>query len=447
MRRSSVYLLTLFTLVSVFACDRVTPVAPVGSTITLSVNPTRIDAEGESALITIIVRKEDGTPVNPGTQVNVSTTLGVVDPEVAFTDETGVAKSELQGDGRIGVATVSATTGAAALVSADVQVGAVAASITLTATPSDLPKDPQGNEGVVELLALIRDDTGAPLGGSVVNFAAEIGTLDSRGGPVVTSDLGEATDVLRVSRNNISVLLDPFFEVRAETAIEGGSLIEDIVEILIRGVPATLTLQVSPATVPEAGTVDGPLRLTALVRDNLGDPLKDVGVNFITEAGTLASEGRLVLTDADGRAIDSLVATKSQLDTIPTNIFNVTAETAGLGGSLLEDVFQVRIETSEPVAVIECLITDKTDREIECKFTGSTICFGAGFARPEPEFDWSALAQIAGNPAVEQPLQDGGSTANFRLTHANQYRISLTVTDDCGSDTASVQDESVNLTP
>ena len=84
MRRTYVHLLTLFALLSVLACDRVTPVAPVGSTITISINPSRIDAEGESAVITIIVRKEDGTPVNPGTQVNISTTLGTVDPEVAF---------------------------------------------------------------------------------------------------------------------------------------------------------------------------------------------------------------------------------------------------------------------------------------------------------------------------------------------------------------------------
>ena len=195
-RHTTIHLLTLFTVLAVFACDKVTPVAPVGSTITISVNPSRIDAEGESATITIIVRKEDGTPVNPGTQVNVSTTLGTVDPEVAFTDETGVAKSVLTGDGRIGMATVSATTGAAALVSVDVQVGSVAASITLTATPSNVPKDPQGDEGVIELLALIRDDTGAPLGGGVVNFAAETGTLASRGGPVVTNDFGEATDML-----------------------------------------------------------------------------------------------------------------------------------------------------------------------------------------------------------------------------------------------------------
>jgi hypothetical protein len=438
MRRHTAQLLALFALLAVFACDRVTPVAPVGSTITLSINPSRIDAEGESAIVTIIVRKEDGTPVNPGTQVSVSTTLGALDPETTFTDETGTAKSTLTGDGRIGMATVSATTGAAALVSVDVQIGSVAASITLTATPSNVPKDPEGEEGVIELLALIRDDTGAPLGGGVVNFFAETGVLASRGGPIVTSDLGEATDTLTVTRNDVSTLFDPFFLVSAETAIEGGSLILDELEIDIRGVPATLTLQASPATIPEAGTVEGPLILTALVRDNLGDPLVNVGVNFITEAGRLASEGRLVSTDADGRAVDTLTATKSQLDTIPTNIFNVTAETAGLGGSILEDSFQIRIENSEPISAIECVITDSggAGGEVDCTFTGRSICFGPDFPGfPTTTFDWSAQPP-APSPA-EDPVTDGTSTAKFFLSMDVAYRISLLVTDGCGSDSGS----------
>jgi len=434
MRRHTAQLLALFTLLAVFACDRVTPVAPVGSTITLSINPSRIDAEGESAVITIIVRKEDGTPVNPGTQVSVSTTLGGLDPETTFTDETGTAKSMLTGDGRIGMATVSATTGAAALVSVDVQIGSVAASITLTATPSNVPKDPQNTEGLIELLALIRDDTGAPLGGGVVNFAAETGVLESRGGPVVTNDLGEATDTLTVTRNDVSTLFEPFFLVSAETAIAGGSLILDELEIDIRGVPATLTLQVTPASVLEAGTLATPLRLTALVRDNLGDPLEGVGVNFLAEAGTLASEGRLIDTDADGRAVDSLSATQAQLELIPGQVFTVRAETAGLGGSLLEDSFQVRIDNSEPIATFQCVVDDPTGvgGEVTCTFTGRSICVEPDFPGVQTVYLWSS-AQAPTLPAIP-PVANGNPTAKYLLTNDVNYTITLTVSDGCGSD-------------
>lgn len=348
MRRHTAQLLTLFALLAVFACDRVTPVAPVGSSITLSINPSRIDAEGEAAVITIIVRKEDGTPVNPGTQVSVSTTLGSLEPETTFTDETGTAKSTLSGDGRIGMATVSATTGAAALVSVELQIGSVAASITLTATPSNVPKDPKEEEGVIELLALIRDDTGAPLGGGVVNFAAETGILDSRGGPKVTNDLGEARDILTVSRNDISTLLDPFFLVSAETAIEGGSLILDELEIDIRGVPAILTLQATPGTVQKSD--GGIVSLLAFVRDNLGDPLPDAIVNFQTDLGTLSSGGAGISTGPDGTVTDTLTLEPADLASFSPRSFQVRAQTAGIAGTLLEESGTIQIDTASPVA-------------------------------------------------------------------------------------------------
>ena len=70
------------------ACDKASPVAPAGTTITLSVNPTRINITGQ-ATVTAIVRRENGSPVNPGTVVNFSTTLGELSSNDAPTDDTG----------------------------------------------------------------------------------------------------------------------------------------------------------------------------------------------------------------------------------------------------------------------------------------------------------------------------------------------------------------------
>ena len=88
------------------ACDKASPVAPAGTTITLSVNPTRINIDGE-ATATAIVRRDNGSPVNPGTIVNFSTSLGELDPDDAATDDTGVAETILRGAGQIGTATVT----------------------------------------------------------------------------------------------------------------------------------------------------------------------------------------------------------------------------------------------------------------------------------------------------------------------------------------------------
>ena len=111
------------------ACDKASPVAPAGTTITLSVNPTRIDITGD-ATVTAIVRRENGSPVNPGTIVNFSTSLGQLDPPDTPTNDTGTAEPRLSGAGQIGVATVTATTGAAAPATAELQIGSLASSMT-----------------------------------------------------------------------------------------------------------------------------------------------------------------------------------------------------------------------------------------------------------------------------------------------------------------------------
>ncbi len=350
------------------ACDRVTPVAPVGATITLSINPSRIAAQGEDATVTAIVRKEDGTPVNPGTQVNFSTTLGTLNPEVSNTDETGVAKTILTGDGRIGTATVTATTGAAAAVAVEVQIGSVAASITLNATPSDVSKNPPPAGEVIQLLALIRDDTGAPLEGNTVSFDADIGSLASGGAAVMTNELGEARDSLTVTRNNISVLFEPSFFVRAETAIAGGNLISDEVQIDIRGVAATITLQGTPTTVPTAG---GDVDLLALVRDNLGDPLEGASVNFLTDVGALDEGGSAINTNSLGQAMEILRIRPQDTAGLTGRTFRVRAQTGGFGGEILEAVEEIQIQSGEPVAAFTFAKGSADGRTVNFTFTGT----------------------------------------------------------------------------
>ena len=420
-RRHTARLLGLLAVLGVLACDRVTPVAPAGSTITISVNPSRIAAEEETALVTIIVRREDGTPVNPGTQVNISTTLGTLEPEVAFTDETGVAKSNLTGDGRIGMATVSATTGAAPLMSVEVQIGSVAASITLTASKTDVSKDPPPEGEVINLLALVRDDTGAPLGGSTVNFDAGTGSLDSGGAALVTNDSGEARDTLTISRDNLAILTEAFFEITAETAGEGGALIFDVVEIFIRDVPATITLQATPAAVADVG---GSTVLSAIVRDGLGDGLPGAGVNFLTDLGTLSSGGSIITTDNQGQARDTLTLTEDDISTLGSaTTFNVRVQTAGLAGSLLEDTFQIRIASCRPIATFTCRQPNAGDLQV----------YTFDWTQSDPTgltFDWKLRRNLTGVAEATASTQ----SVTHRFDFTDVYTVELSVTDPaCGA--------------
>jgi hypothetical protein len=198
------------------SCDSVTPVAPEGSVLTVSISPTFITVQG-SAEVMVVARKPDGQPVNPGTEVFFTTTLGTID-EMDPTDSSGIARATLEGDGRAGEATVTVTSGSAAAVISDpVQIGAFAALISLQVSPTVVLE----KGGLLDLLALVRDDRGDLLPNAVVNFGTEFGILGSRGAGVVTNLSGEADDSLSVSAADV-IAAGSSFTVTATTAAQGG---------------------------------------------------------------------------------------------------------------------------------------------------------------------------------------------------------------------------------
>ncbi len=144
-------------------------------------------------------RKASGFPVNPGTTVFFSTTRGTM-PASGTTNDDGVVRATLSGNGEVGMATVKANAGAAEEAEIEVQIGIFAASVTLQASPTTI----QSNGGQIDLLAVVRDDTGQALPGATVNFTTQLGTLDSAGGLVATNSGGEAEDILRVRASDVN---------------------------------------------------------------------------------------------------------------------------------------------------------------------------------------------------------------------------------------------------
>ncbi len=209
-------------------CDKASPVAPVGAVLTISANPAQIAPLGSSN-ITIVARKETGTPVNPGTEIILSATLGNIEPSVR-TDELGVARATLVGDGRLGIATVQALSGAAVEVAVDVQVGSFAASITLQATPTVVTE--LGSD--ITLLSLVRDDSGQLLPDAAVNFLTELGSLASGGAAIFTDAGGAARDVLTVTGDDLDGVDQETFAVRAQVAAADGVLIESVFDVAIQ---------------------------------------------------------------------------------------------------------------------------------------------------------------------------------------------------------------------
>lgn len=396
------------------ACDKPPPVAPSGSTITLTVNPTRIEADGEAS-ISALVREEDGQPVRQGTEILFSTTLGSIDSPVE-TDATGVAAATLKGDGRIGTATITVASGGAENVTAEaaVQIGSLAGDIVITPTPSLLPQE----GGEVELVVVVFDTTGQPLKDAPVTFEAEIGILASRGSTVSTNTDGEAKDTLTVDAADIASLPDVLFLVSASTPADagddGGLLIFAEAEVDVLGVISFISLQATPSTVSDSG---GTVSLLALVQDDVGVPVEGAPVNFGTDLGNLASGGGIVRTNAAGEAIDTLSVSAEDLTAIGTNTFSTTASTIGFDGGVLSDTFTVRVQSDVPFA------------SFSWSAVGLVVTFTNTSTGQEPlNFEWSFGDNTTSN--LRSPSHD------YTPSGAGTYTVILVVTNEVGTDQA-----------
>lgn len=191
-------ILLLIAMTTASACDRVQLLAPTNSTITVSA-PTRLLASGGSAEITAFVLEESGTPVQNGTTVRFSSTLGRVDPVESQTLN-GLAFTMFFAGNSSGIAEVRATSGAAGGGTDNTNVvqltiGAAAVNtVTLRANPGSV--GPTG--GSVELIATVVGEDGQVLPGVAVTFTSDQGTLSAS---IVTTDAnGQARVTLTTSQ-------------------------------------------------------------------------------------------------------------------------------------------------------------------------------------------------------------------------------------------------------
>jgi hypothetical protein len=329
------------------ACESPTPVAPAEAGLSISANPTRITISG-STEITVIARKADGSAVNEGTEINFSTSLGTISPLIALTNDRGIASATLSGQGESGLALVEASSGAAAPVTLEVQIGAQATSLTLQANPPRIPKE----GGTSTLIAGVADDLANPVEGTFVRFGTEAGSLASGGGSVETDSQGEAEDELTLTEFDVAGVREGFFLVTATTVGADGVELSQEFELEVGGFVESVTLTATPGTVGVSG---GDFLLTAVVQDDLGDVVEGAGVIFSTDVGTLASRGRLVPSGDDGVAEDTLFISSLDLSAFGGSVINVSAVTSGLGN---EDVVGTdQILVSDAIGIVT-LVSD-----------------------------------------------------------------------------------------
>jgi Invasin, domain 3/Bacterial Ig-like domain (group 1) len=314
-RRIALPLLFCLALLPAVGCDKATPVAPTGTVLTLSANPSKIGLNGRST-ITIVGRKPDGNPLNPGTEVRLTTDRGTIDPVVTV-GQGGVATATLRADGRPGTATVSAAT-ADASVDTSVQIGEsddTRPTLIVTASPNNVPVG-----GTATITVIARNADGTPVAaGQQVILTSNLGTIEPNR-PRTQND-GTATATLRAGDQAGTATI---------TAVLGTSEAETA-EVTIRDAATAISVQANPRTIQRAG---GEVTLTAFVTNSQGLPIQGAPVTFAAQRGELEFTGT-VFTNTSGVAENTLTLDQ---DDLPAGVDAVRVEartTSGTGGFLV----------------------------------------------------------------------------------------------------------------
>lgn len=228
------------------ACDKVPLFAPSQSTITVTAGQ-RVLALNASTEVTAVVVEPSGTPVQNGTAVRFTTTLGRVDP-VEVETRNGVATTTFHAGSTSGIADVRAFSGsagssssaggndnAAANTSATnvvtFTIGAAAAdTVTVRTNPSSVP----ASGGTVEVNAIVLDANGQGVAGIPVSFSANNGTL---------------TNTLAISNSNGVATVGLTTNVETTVSATAGSKTAATAAVVsVRGAPSvTMTCQGSGA--------------------------------------------------------------------------------------------------------------------------------------------------------------------------------------------------------
>jgi hypothetical protein len=198
-----VLLLCLAIPLGVVSCDKVPLLAPTGTVITLIPTSNTLSLNSQIDIIATVIengaaagtgtgtttRSGAGTPVQNGTVITFTTTIGRIEPAEARTHD-GKVSVRLISAGQSGTARITAFSGGASS-SIDVKVGATGAErVVVSASPQAQPS----SGGTSLITAIVADIGGAGLANIPVTFTTTAGSVSPS---TTTSDVnGTATTTL-----------------------------------------------------------------------------------------------------------------------------------------------------------------------------------------------------------------------------------------------------------
>jgi hypothetical protein len=320
------------------ACDKVPLLAPTGSVITLFASSTTVATNGEIEIIATVIENGTappatatpgtgtpgstppstsaptvgaGTPVQNGTLVSFISTIGVIEPREARTNN-GEVRVKFRANGQHGTASITAYSGGASGTLGDILVGSAGAErIQISASPQTLP--PSG--GTATITARVENAAGSVVPGVPVTFIATGGSLSVSS--ATTDDSGTARTILTATR-----------EAKVTANVAGKTA-----EVTVSLNPRTGVTLAGPTTPVSAG----------------------VPVTFTVGVGTTANVRDVTVDFGDG-AVQSLGAisgsTTIQHTYAESSTYNVRATATEASGFTEQVSTAITILPGQPPAVI-----------------------------------------------------------------------------------------------
>ncbi|MEM7583919.1 MAG: Ig-like domain-containing protein [Acidobacteriota bacterium] len=306
--------------------------------LTIAANPTQIGLNGGTSQLTVTGFKPDGNPLNPGTQITLSTDLGVLSSNLIEADGNGRATATLRSDGQPGPAMVTATpaSGGDASATVTVTIGQTDTSrqrISLTVSPSVLGL---GERATVTGVARNSDNTLFGAGGEVL-FRTDLGFFSSggcgSGGPnsitVTTNSNSEARTFLCAGQQPGTANLTGSF----------GSSDDAMATVTIENQRPNLIINANPDNISTAETSV----ITVIARDENDVPLgAGFQIQLLSSFGLLDPE--TPETDDSGRAT-SVFDPNGDFGDAQIQAFLGSSETVTVNITVRGDVVAVEFST------------------------------------------------------------------------------------------------------
>jgi hypothetical protein len=293
------------------ACDKVGLTAPTNTTITLFANATTVPLNGVTE-ITASVIEPAGTPVQNGTEVTFTASIGSIDPREARTQD-GKVTARFTAGGTSGTAKIGAFSGSAKATEIELKVGGSAANrILLNAAPATVPS----SGGSAEVLATVLDESGNRVSGVPVSFTTSAGSLSQTS--VLTDGNGEARTILTTNRE-------------ATVTATAGAASAQTVTVRVNTAP-TITVTLSTQT-PVAGQ---PVVFSVNVTAN-GAAIREVTLDF---------------GDRDRLSLGALTGSTTVSHTYEeAGTYTVTATATDVSGERSTTITVINVQPATPLVV------------------------------------------------------------------------------------------------